>query len=233
MFWYASCNKKNDRFEGRNILAKIDEKFNELKNDFLTEIKEQIKNEVTAAINNEMKKREELESTVSMLQQHVREYRKRINKLEDDGEELEQYSRRLCLRIDGVPSTDKETSDEVLEKVKSLASESGCDIPDVVIDRAHRIGKEYRDKRSNLSCKSIIVRFTTFRHRTIFYRNRNKLKKTKVKIDLTKRRYDIYTDAINFVKNYSKINFVMVDINCRLKLFSPMEKVIFLKVLLI
>ena len=61
------------------ILAKIDEKFNELKNDFLTEIKEQIKNEITAAINNEMKKREELESTVSMLQQHVREYQKRIN----------------------------------------------------------------------------------------------------------------------------------------------------------
>ena len=107
------------------ILAKIDEKFNELKNDFLTEIKEQIKNEVTAAINNEMKKREELESTVSMLQQHVREYQKWINKLKDDGEELEQYGRRLCLRIDGVPSTDKETSDEVLEKVKSLASESG------------------------------------------------------------------------------------------------------------
>ena len=135
------------------ILAKIDEKFNELKNDFLTEIKEQIKNEVTAAINNEMKNREELDSTVSRLQQHVREYQKQINKLEDEGEEVEQYGRRLCLRIDGVPSTDKETSDEVLEKVKSLASESGCDIPDVVIDRAHRIGKEYRDQRSNLSSK--------------------------------------------------------------------------------
>ena len=147
--------------------------------------------------------------------QHVKEYQKRINKLEDDGEELEQYGRRLCLRIDGVPSTDKETSDEVLEKVKSLALESGCDIPDAVIDRAHRVGKEYRDKKSNLSCKSIIARFITFRQRTIFYRNRNKLKK--VKIDLAKRRYDTYTDAINFVKNHSKVNFVVVDINCRLK----------------
>ena len=137
--------------------------------------------------------------------------------MEDDSEELEQYSRRLCLKIDGVPSTDKETSDEVIEKVKSLASESGCDIPDVVIDRAHRIGKEYRDKRSNLSCKRINVCFTTFRHRTIFYRNRNKLKKAKVKIDLTKRRSGIYTDVISFVKNYSKVNFVMVDIDCRLK----------------
>ena len=69
------------------ILAKIDGKLNEIKIDFLTEIKEQIKNEVAAAINNEIKKREELESTVAMLQQHVREYQKRINKLEDDSEE--------------------------------------------------------------------------------------------------------------------------------------------------
>ena len=43
------------------ILAKIDEKFNEIKIDFLLEIKEQIKNEVAAAINNEIKKREEIE----------------------------------------------------------------------------------------------------------------------------------------------------------------------------
>ena len=99
------------------ILAKIDEKFNEIKIDFLTEIKEQIKNEKAAATNNEIKKREELESTVAMLQQHVREYQKRINKLEDDSEELEQYGRRLCLRIEGVPSAEKETSEEVLEKV--------------------------------------------------------------------------------------------------------------------
>ena len=34
------------------ILAKIHEKFNELKNDFLTEIKKQIKIEVTPTINN-------------------------------------------------------------------------------------------------------------------------------------------------------------------------------------
>ena len=80
----------------REILAKLDEKFNEIKIDFLTEIKEQIKNEVAAVINNEIKKRKELESTVAMLKQHVREYRKWINKLEDDSEELEQYGRRLC-----------------------------------------------------------------------------------------------------------------------------------------
>ena len=37
-------------------------------------------------------------------------------RMEDDSEELEQYGRRLCLRIEGVPSAEKETSEEVLEK---------------------------------------------------------------------------------------------------------------------
>ena len=55
-----------------------------------------------------------------MLQQLVRKYQKRINKLENDSEELEQYDRRLCIRIEGVPSAEKETSEEVLEKVKCL-----------------------------------------------------------------------------------------------------------------
>ena len=50
---------------------------------------------------------------------------------------------RLCVRIDGVPTVDNETSDEVLDKVMSLIKETSCDTPDVVIDRAHRIGKGY------------------------------------------------------------------------------------------
>ena len=50
-------------------------------------------------------------------------------------EELEQYGRRLCVRIDAVPTVDNETSNEVLDKVKSLIKETCCDIPDVAIDR--------------------------------------------------------------------------------------------------
>ena len=54
------------------ILAKIDEKFREFKSDFITEIKDQIKNEVSETIGAEIRKREELELTVAVLQQHVR-----------------------------------------------------------------------------------------------------------------------------------------------------------------
>ena len=59
-------------------------------------------------------------------------------------------SRRLCVRIDGVPTVDNETSDEVLDKLKSLMKETSCDIPEIVIDRARRIGKGYNDKKTNV-----------------------------------------------------------------------------------
>ena len=54
--------------------------------------------------------------------------------LECKNEELEQYGRRLCLRIEGVPPVENETSDDVLDEVKSLITESGCKIPNVVGD---------------------------------------------------------------------------------------------------
>ena len=93
-----------------------------------------------------------------------------------------------------------------------------CDIPEVVIDRAHRIGKGYVEKNSKKLCKSIIVRFSTFRHRTKFYRSRSKLKNNvKVKLDLTKSRYTIFTKAIETAKQSNVVDCVMVDINCRLK----------------
>ena len=119
----------------------------------------------------------------------------------------------MCLRIEGVPSVENGSSD-VLDKVKSLITESECEIPDVVIDRTHRIGKGYKDKTRNVPCKSIIVRFLTFPHRTLFYWNRHKLKNAKVWLDLTKKRHKIFTDAIDFVKGYKNVEYVMADINC-------------------
>ena len=57
----------------------------------------------------------------------------------------------MCLK--GVPSVENEILNNVLDKVKSLIKESGFDIPDVVIDRAHRIRKGHKTR--NVSCNSI------------------------------------------------------------------------------
>ena len=144
----------------------------------------------------------------------MKSFQKQVSVLECRNEVLEQYDRRLCLRIEDVPSVENESSDDVLDKVKPLITESGCEIPDVVIGRAHRIGKGYKDKTRNVPCTSIIARFYIFRHRTLFYQNRNKLKNAKVRLELTNKRYKIFTDAIDFVKAYKNVDYVMVDINC-------------------
>ena len=40
----------------------------------------------------------------------------------------------------------------------------------------------------------------------------------KVKLDLTKKRYLIFTEAMQLVKDRKAVKFVMADINCCLKL---------------
>ena len=98
------------------ILAKIDQKFREFKSDFINQIKDQIKNEISQAIGVEIKKWEEQESTVAVLQQHIKNFQKQMMVLQSENEELEQYGRRLCIRVEGVPTTDNETAEEVLKK---------------------------------------------------------------------------------------------------------------------
>ena len=52
----------------------------------------------------------------------------------------------------------------------------------------------------------------------MFYHSRANLKNNvKLKLDLTKNRYKIFTKAIETVKRHDNINYFMVDINCRLK----------------
>ena len=85
------------------------------------------------------------------------------------------------------------------------------------IDRAHRIGPDYTCYTSQEKCRSIMVRFVSFKHRTLFYRKRASLKNVRVKIDLTKRRYEVLQKAINLVSGNIDVDYVFTDVNCRLK----------------
>ena len=83
---------------------------------------------------------------------------------------------------------------------------------------AHRIGSRYLDACSNNCRKSIIIRFTTFRLRTIFYRAKNKLKRgVRIELDLTKSRYDLLKRANDHVEEVHPIKLCYADINCRLE----------------
>ena len=138
----------------------------------------------------------------SLLQEQIGELKKKQNRaIAASCGETEQYSRRLCLRIDGVPFGDRETSSDMLEKVKEICAKSNLDIPDSNVDKAHRIGKPYFDKIKKVKWKSIIVRFNTNRHRTLFYRVKKDIKQKKgykIRLNLTKRRYLMLSKQISW-----------------------------------
>ena len=110
------------------------------------------------------------------------------------------------------------SQNDVLDPVNSLFKEAKVDILESVIDQVYRIGCRYLDAASNNYCKSIIIHFITFCHRTMFYRAKNKLKRgVRIKVDLTKSRYGLLKRAKDYVKEVPSIKFCYADINCHLK----------------
>ena len=119
-----------------------------------------------------------------------------------------------------IKNSDNETSEVVLECTRKLLDEPNVVIPDACIDRAHRVSK---------TNDTVIVRFTTFRHRTMFYRNRKALKGgVTVHLNLTKSRLDLLMKANKYIKDISNVEFAYYDINYRLKvLFKNRRKELF------
>ena len=82
-------------------------------------------------------------------------------------------------------------------------------IPDACVDRADRASK---------TNDTVILRFTTFRHRTMFHRNRKVLKGgVTVHLDITKSGLDLLMKANKYVKEIYNVDFAYLDINCRLE----------------
>ena len=106
-------------------------------------------------------------------------------------EELEQYGRRLCLRVNGVSAVSNQSADDTMNLTKSLFKEAKVSVPENVLYCSHRIGPIYNDRVSQKKCNSITVSIATFRHGIPFFRARKNLKSAKVKLDLTKLRFDL------------------------------------------
>ena len=108
------------------INAMLESMFDELKIVFIGETKEilisSIKEVMETLFAEELakfkedvyKKMDEITSTNKMLQQHVTSLKRSNEDLIKKCEENEQYGRRLCLRIKGIPRKEKERSDEEL-----------------------------------------------------------------------------------------------------------------------
>ena len=139
---------------------------------FFARFKEEMKKMFSEQFSQQEERINILESEKAILQQQMISLKNAMCTSESNIEELEQYGRRLCLRIESVPVVENETSEDVFSNVLDMFKKGNINISENDIDRAHRIGKPYMDNISKKQCKSIIVRFTSFRKRTLVYRKR-------------------------------------------------------------
>ena len=154
-----------------------------------------------------------------MFQNQILELKQANVKLQNELDELEQYGRRSCIRIDGIPEVSNESSEDVFNNTVDMFVRVGIEGIEQNIDRSHRIGKSYHHKKSKKKCKSKTVKFSSFRYHTKAYRQKKNLDDgVTAHVDLTKKRHSLLKNANDLVRNRDEVLFCYADINCRLKL---------------
>ena len=173
--------------------------------------KMQEQNEVIVMQNEKIR---DLENKLEVSESSVMVLKNSINLLGKRIDDHEQYTRRTCLRIDGIPLVNKERAEDCYNHVNEVIRKSGVDLPETVLDRAHRIGpiKEVDGEKH----QTIIVRFTTWRHRTMLYRKRKSIKDVRIRLDLTKTKLATLLKAQEKAKDNPIVEYVFADVNCRL-----------------
>lgn len=166
---------------------------------------------ITESFNNRI---ESVESENKALKEQVALLSEKIKILETDKittknklDEAEQYSRRSCLRISGIPeSTDEKTDDIVLK----LAQSCGIPLTLAEIDRSHRVRSRNRNSVAGKQRPNdIIVKFVSYRSRAAFFQGKSNLKDIQefkgvfINEDLTRQRADLLRTARLLVKNKS------------------------------
>ena len=168
-----------------------DEIRNKLVNAIVDAMVEQVTQSVYAAITLDLeqynKKMQSLEDQISNLQHKVK-------LMEDLSEEQEQYSRRNCLRFQGIPEKPNENTDDLVRNI--VAEKMSIQLTPLDVDRSHRISPRSGQTDDNKP-RPIIMKFTRHNVRQEIYANRSKLKGTKIYIheDLTRRRQDLINKA--------------------------------------
>ena len=91
-------------------------------------------------------------------------------------------------------------------------------VTNYVLDWVHGIGSSYWERTSNYKYKNIIVRFSTFRHKTLFNSAREILiGRYKVKFDLTKSRFNLFKELNDHPKEIPDVSFFNPYVNCHIR----------------
>ena len=157
----------------------------------------------------------DLQRRVSLMECYV----KQLETLIDDSE---QYSRRHSLRINGIPKKYEEKSVDVLNSLLDEIRKLKININRTEVDRAHRSGREYRDRDGNRQ-QATLAKFTTWDALNKFFKGR-KGSNFYVKADLTKKKENSLTHARDRIRSdpgvRKSVKYVYVDPNCNLMAFT-------------
>ncbi|MEW8546845.1 MAG: hypothetical protein AB2693_25300 [Candidatus Thiodiazotropha sp.] len=144
----------------------------------------------------------DLQNTVVMLKDENDKLKKCMNELETKlstkVDDLEQYSRRSCIRISGIEEVADENTDEI---VLQLANRIDVELNPRDIDRSHRVGAPKRSSNADdmetdrQRPREIIVKLKSYQARLALLKGRKALRRNKEGIyineDLTQKRKNL------------------------------------------
>ena len=139
--------------------------------------------QIRGAIKDELKSQEKnfeiLTQQIDSLKTELKEKNGYISQLETRIDDLEQYSRRNCLVISGIPETENESTDDIILDLVNKQLNTSLEARE--IDRSHRVpGGPPRinaDKPRN-----IIVKFTSYNARKGVFEKKSNLKNARNRI---------------------------------------------------
>ena len=186
--------------------------------DHMDTLMEKLQNNIEEIINNKIAEATEpMKQEILALEGKLEVFQAHLSELEARLDDSEQYSRRSCLRVFGVPlpASGKESNSDCVAIAKKIFAEMEVTVPDDGLDRVHRIGK--KDKNADgIMEQPLIMKFTSWKYRTAVYRGRKKLVSQKVLLDLTPRRAKLLSKARLMVKGNPSVDYSFADVNCRL-----------------
>ena len=150
-----------------------------------------------------------------ILKSSLQNAENQIDQLKEAYNELEQYSRRDCIQIQGLPQQRLENTNEI---VKNVGRFIHVDIGDADISVSHRLPS--KNGRESQNDTPIIVQFVRRHTKEIFYRARKNLKnvttmdlgysldnKIYVTESLTEKNKQLFRECLN-VKKMKKYKFI-------------------------
>lgn len=122
------------------------------------------------------------DSSMDILRCELRRLEENLRRQDERLDDLEQYSRRNCLLIHGVPETTTEDTTDVV--IQLFRDKLKVNIDTSTIDRCHRVGKPHRTvaEATKQGKRAIIVKFISYQHRLQVFRAKRALKNSPVVI---------------------------------------------------